>query len=960
MPPDLPAALKRERLFSKFSANKKVRLFLIQAGAGCGKTTLVSSYVQESAFSYCWYQLEDDDADPAVFMTHFSARLKKFWDQLLRQSTGPELSFNTFENSSLQNFLPAIVENLRHFPPLFIVLDDYHKVRGCQPLNTFVQSLVYSLPVHVRLIIISRSRIPLSVARFRVLGWMEEIFAEDLFFTLEETAQLLADLPLSEEELKIIWEKTEGWAAALSIIRYAFLNRDKEEIKNLRDLIRGHIEEFIKDEILSGLHTEWLHFWEKTSILDYPDTDLCTLLTGRQDAGLLLDNLAASTSFVFTRDNGVSYCYHQILRDYFLRRAASHLGSKLLQDLHAKAARAYLQRGEKTAALKHLFASGDLLLAKSLLKELVPDLLSGNNLPVLLSYLERIPDQEIGASADLLYCRSRVNAVRGRRMAAVKDLEKAEILFMEQNNLIGAARCALDLSAMSNEMGRIKQVDMHARRALSHLESTDNIKEKHLMLSEAFSLLSIASFLQEDWDESALWTKNSLAIFQENGSFAGQTYIWPHEYQLFICHPYRQDLPQKLRTFQEEARQIWSRSGNIHRAMMATICLAAIYRITEKYEEAYHTVKAALQQAKSLCSSNGKAFALFILGKIQQDKGDNESALETFQDVLFLTGEFDLPQLRICVCRCLSTLYRDLENFEAALKYAQKSLQLAEKIQINFFTAQAQVAVGIVRWLRGEFDEAIILFEASRKIFIRWQAEYDLSRVNFYLAGVKLQLQESAGNKKNKLGRLNWEEKKEIKEFVTEGLRLVRKNDYHFFFQQEKELILPVLRWAYNCGLEYRFLAAVFKELGEKRLPAYFKIFALGPLQIYYKGTIIAEKEWKNNKVMALFRFLLARKGQKIGRDILLETFWPEMEQGAAAHNLSSCLHALRRVLKTGTGKGSFQPVHFEKGFCWLESGEGMIIDVDLFLKNVELARRECAANNRQKAIAAYREALML
>ena len=65
--PRLAQGTARPRLFQALDEGRKGAALWIAAPGGAGKTTLAATYLLERQLPYLWYQLDEDDADPATF-----------------------------------------------------------------------------------------------------------------------------------------------------------------------------------------------------------------------------------------------------------------------------------------------------------------------------------------------------------------------------------------------------------------------------------------------------------------------------------------------------------------------------------------------------------------------------------------------------------------------------------------------------------------------------------------------------------------------------------------------------------------------------------------------------------------------------------------------------------------------------------------------------------------------------
>jgi len=75
--PILTGVFQRIRLFDLLDSLRKRPVVWVTGPAGCGKTTLVSSYVAARGLPCLWYQVDASDEDPATFFYYLGLAAKK-------------------------------------------------------------------------------------------------------------------------------------------------------------------------------------------------------------------------------------------------------------------------------------------------------------------------------------------------------------------------------------------------------------------------------------------------------------------------------------------------------------------------------------------------------------------------------------------------------------------------------------------------------------------------------------------------------------------------------------------------------------------------------------------------------------------------------------------------------------------------------------------------------------------
>ena len=389
------------------------RLVLVSAPAGYGKTTLVSSWL-ENRGSTVWLSLDEADNDPGRFWLYFASALNRTYEigasMLSILESGP-ISLDSGADKDIQ-YEEALVLLLNELAdtkePVLLVLDDYHHIDD-ESINRGLQFLVENLPPNFQLIIISRADPPLPLARWRSKGWMFEMRQKDLRFDLEETAQLIKKISgfeLDTKQAQMIDEKTEGWASSLQVIGSIFSTvKDLEKDTFIKNLNQSHryLLDFLSDEILDQQDPEIINFLLDTSILEYLTPEVCRVLSGREDAGLVLRTLEAENLFITSLDHsGQWYRYHNLFAEMLRFRLVSREGKVKLASLHKKAATWFAEHGQPSRAALHALKAADHNFAADLLEQNAAALFNRGEQKNLTRWIEQIPQEIVEKRPRLL------------------------------------------------------------------------------------------------------------------------------------------------------------------------------------------------------------------------------------------------------------------------------------------------------------------------------------------------------------------------------------------------------------------------------------------------------------------------------------------------------------------------------------------------------------------------------
>jgi LuxR family maltose regulon positive regulatory protein len=185
---------------------------------------------------------------------------------------------------------------------------------------------------------------------------------------------------LTEKELALLMERTEGWAAGLRLAAISL-----EEARPPGELIKGltgddHVvAEYLIGEVVTRQAEEVQQFMFATCVCRTFPARLAAELSQQENAGQILDWLERTGVLVATHDRtGRSYRYHPLLRGYL----RAELGRRQLSALHQQHRTAtgwYLAHGDQLRAIEHAAAArDDDLLTHLLAKFGLAQVLDGN------------------------------------------------------------------------------------------------------------------------------------------------------------------------------------------------------------------------------------------------------------------------------------------------------------------------------------------------------------------------------------------------------------------------------------------------------------------------------------------------------------------------------------------------------------------------------------------------------
>lgn len=407
-PPPRRNLVPRTRLLTKLNGglSPEIRLTLISAPAGFGKTTLVSEWLQdlpdakgEDRRAHTWLTLDEADNDAIRFWRYVDAALQII-DPRLGESIRPALSAP--QPAPYRSLVTGIVDDILKVDARFtLVLDDYHNIND-ETVHEGVNYLIDHLPPLVQLLIITRADPPLQLARRRSRGELCEVRASDLRFTYEEVAELLntiMKLDLSSEDIAALEKRTEGWIAGLQMAAISI--QDAADPHGFVTAFRGndrYIADYLVEEVLQRQPVEFQQFLLQTSVLSRLCGPLCDTVTGRSDSQSVLNSLERANLFLVPLDNRREWFrYHQLFASLLYQRLVDSSDADAVKGLKQRAGEWYAAHGQIVEAVETLLACGDFEQAVKVIEGTEEDLFKANELNLLVKWSEIIPDTLIAA-----------------------------------------------------------------------------------------------------------------------------------------------------------------------------------------------------------------------------------------------------------------------------------------------------------------------------------------------------------------------------------------------------------------------------------------------------------------------------------------------------------------------------------------------------------------------------------
>lgn len=335
-------------------------VLVLSAAPGSGKTTVLQQWLAERSAA----------GDIVVLLTAGPvgrpADLRRVLPAAIQDSVSAEIA------PAVARILDEVVDGREHTDrgdrgrPLagtcvWLALDDAQDWSS-ETATEQIRRLLAAAGPGLRIAMGSRCTPHVLLSQMLVDGRAKEYRLADLAFDREEARELLGieGVEVSDGDLDRLLDRTAGWAAGLRLAALAMARHDDHPafVRTFAGTDRS-VSDYLVSALLSGLPEDQLEVLLDVSAAERVNLDLARLLTGRPEAGSVLDGLVAQNALIGTaRDDPDWYEIHPLLRSY-LRAASRRRDEARFRRRQATVVDWFEMVGDPLSAIQHATAAAD-------------------------------------------------------------------------------------------------------------------------------------------------------------------------------------------------------------------------------------------------------------------------------------------------------------------------------------------------------------------------------------------------------------------------------------------------------------------------------------------------------------------------------------------------------------------------------------------------------------------------
>ena len=369
----------------------------VQAAAGYGKSSLLLQWRREALESgalVAWLTLDEHD-DGTSFIGGLNAALS------IGSGTGrfvykaPESDIPS--EDEIEALTVWLAEVAAMAVEVVLILDDVHTL----PPATASGSLLYLLlnaPANLKVILAYRRPIAANFFDLLASGRLQELRAEDLALSLEETIELLEGRlgnTIDRDACVRLYELTEGWPLGVQLAVSSILKGAKPQEAIAEFSARSSdLQHYFIESLVDRLPQEAATFLTHICCLARLHPDLCRAVTENASSASLLEYLRDETPLFRDETSGGWMRIHPIARETLASQCET-LPAQQRRAMHTRAAQWLAEHEMFEEAAEHALSAGDHEFAYDLIERCLHEIAVQGRVSRVMDWLQRLPPEEI-------------------------------------------------------------------------------------------------------------------------------------------------------------------------------------------------------------------------------------------------------------------------------------------------------------------------------------------------------------------------------------------------------------------------------------------------------------------------------------------------------------------------------------------------------------------------------------
>jgi len=661
--------IRRQRLIDLLHDHIHLRVQVVSAPAGYGKTSLLVDFANDLDIPVCWYSLDTSDQDPRLLLEGILASIRFRFPNFGELTQSRLLAAEDVAREAAHLVGTLTGEIYAAIPEYFVlVLEDYHFIEDGELAKRFLNLFVDRAPDNCHIIVSSRTSVELpAIYTLTLQQRAESLGTSHLSFTPIEVKELLAThygLHLSDAEANKLTADTEGWIIGIQLSTYSL--RAGRLHREVLALTQQDVFRYLASEVYERQPYDIQSFLLASSTLDDMEPEFCNRFLGLANSRKLLHDIERRNLFTSRIDGEKAwYRYHHLFHEFLQAKLLEENGERFAL-LHCKAASLFEQDERWNEAITHFLTARKYDEALRVIKTVGEDFLKSGKWTTVSKWVEALP----------------------------RDMRLSDpgLVLLHAQSLI--------------HLGEVDE----AARVLTKLLSQTTSTEDWLYRAKALSWRSAALRLVSNFTNARSDIRAAIRLLEQHGGPAdilgeahrrlGDIHTEQGRFRLALRH-----LRRALKLFSSvfDVGLI----AVVHDSLGITYkCLGDLTKANTYFEQA----REGWQKAKNF---GALALTLNNIGLIYQRQGQYDLALDTLGLGLEKTRESGYRRAEACILISMAEVLRDLDLYDDALRLYHEGLELAREVMEAYYVAYATAGIGETYRLLGARDKAEVFLKEA-------------------------------------------------------------------------------------------------------------------------------------------------------------------------------------------------------------------------------------------------------
>jgi DNA-binding SARP family transcriptional activator len=877
----------RHRLYRLLDKARKAPVLWITGPPGCGKTALVSGYIESRRLRCLWYKVDEADADLSTFFYYLglaaakAAPHKKKRLPLLTPERMPGLSvFAQRYFEDLSAMLPV---------PSLLVLDDCHRMQENPMFFETLREGISRLSPGIVAVFVSRSDPHPSFARDRANRLLETFGWEDLRLTLQEATGIVKLQRKGRPPqglVKDLFERTDGWAAGI-VLLLERADRERVEPRTIGRQVPAEIIDYFGTEIFRRLDEERRDFLLRTAVLPRMTASMAEELTGADRAGLILSEMNRHNQFTkkYPQREPV-YEYHDLFREFLLQQASGAFSTEELAKIRRAAAALLEQAGfvEDAAALHR--ESEDWKELSRLILSQAGSLVAQGRYQTLLEWMGALPKKVLDGDPWLLYwngvCLMPFSPAESRAC-----FEEALSKFDARREMPGVFRSwAGVVESIITPMENLISLDGSISLLPRLLEKYGGLPSGEIGDEVTCSMYRALSFRQYPRAAVELWTPRALAVAQTS---TDKRLKFMLNLGFLVSFQITKDTREAERLFASLREMLKQPDATPLMRLSVDFVEAVFLTLIARHERCLHVTTDALAFAENMGVHVLDAFLHAYSAVAALMLRDFETA-NRFLDGMAATLDTmkPLPLGMFHAITAAEALY--LRDLARAAFHLRECLRLWEESGFTTHIHSARLLAAHVHHAIHEDEDASRIVAEERRIAYEIQNFFNVWLSYLTEAYFHLERNDDAAAIAP----------------LKKGLQVGRETGIFGTSLRLKDFLEKVSVKALKEGIEIDYVRELIRRNrlapdsanpDLEQWPWPVKVYTLGRFGLMVDDRPVEYGRKVQQKPLALLKALVALGGRGVPEGRLAELLWPEADGDLAHHSFTVALSRLRKLL---------------------------------------------------------------